>query len=78
MRREPMESPETSPETMKTLNSPSFAATSNTDLPETDIYLLIRLENPTLFPLFGFHIVLNNISKHSLTLSIMRTKQQSF
>jgi hypothetical protein len=65
MRREPIVSPETSPATMKTLSSPSFAAISITALSETDIYLLSSLGRPTSFPLFNLHIVLNNISKIS-------------
>lgn len=58
----PMVSPETSPETIKTLSSPSFSATSNTFLLETDKHLLTSLKQPTCFSPFAFHMVLNNIS----------------
>jgi len=61
MRREAMESPETSPATMKTLNSPSLAAISIGGLnlawfeDEKEEEKVIRV-----FGEFNFHFVLNN------------------
>lgn len=64
MRREPIVSPETSPETMKTLSSPSLAAMSIGALRETEKDLTSH-EKPLLLLPFKFHIVLNNISNIS-------------
>lgn len=61
IKREPMVSPETSPETMKTLSSPSLAAMSITHLLETDIYLFISLENPKALRPSTFHSFVNHI-----------------
>lgn len=62
IRREAMASPETSPETTKTLSSPSLSAMSAAFLYDTDIDLLTNLEK--LIFMLAFFVV-NNISRIS-------------
>lgn len=62
MRREAMVSPETSPATTNTLNSPSPAATPSTDLPESEAWPLHKPRTHGLRRLpCSFHTVLSAI-----------------
>jgi hypothetical protein len=61
IRREAIESPETSPATMNTLSSPSLSPMSTTVLLRTEKDLLRRLEKPISPPFFISLMVLNSI-----------------